>query len=45
MSTDAIDFNGGGSFYVELKALVGQYLSDPRRVRRAQVRMYLKSAA
>ena len=52
MSVDAradasprIDFRGGGDFYAELKARVGQYLADPRRVRRAQARMYLKSAA
>ena len=52
MSADAradasprIDFRGGGDFYAELKARVGQYLADPRRVRRAQARMYLKSGA
>ena len=39
-----IDFKGGGAFYDELKARVGLYLEDRRRVRRAQVRMYLKSA-
>ncbi len=39
-----IDFKGGGPFYDELKAQVGLYLADRRRVRRAQVRMYLKSA-
>ncbi len=43
MSTDAISFTGGGSFYVELKALVKEYLSDPRRQRRAQRRIYVKT--
>ena len=39
-----IDFQGGGAFYDELKSRVAQHLADGGRVRRAQVRMYLKSA-
>jgi linoleoyl-CoA desaturase len=39
-----VDFKGGGAFYDELKARVALYLQDDRRVRRAQIRMYLKSA-
>ena len=44
LAAPRIDFKGGGAFYDELKARVGLYLQDRRRVRRAQVRMYLKSA-
>lgn len=43
MSTDAIGFTGGGSFYVELKALVKEHLSDPRRERSARLQLYIKT--
>ncbi len=41
---NAIGFAGGGSFYRELKARGRLHLSDPRRARRAQRQIYLKSA-
>jgi len=44
LASPRIDFKGGGAFYDELKARVAQHLADRGRVRRAQVRMYLKSA-
>jgi len=44
LASPRIDFQGGGAFYDELKARVAQHLADGGRVRRAQVRMYLKSA-
>jgi len=40
----AIGFAGGGSFYGALKARGRLHLSDPRRARRAQRQIYLKSA-
>ena len=40
-----VGFQGGGDFYAELKTRVRRYLADPRPHRRAQLRMYLKSAA
>ncbi len=43
MSTDTIGFNGGGAFYVELKALVKEHVSDPDRERRARRRLYVKT--
>jgi linoleoyl-CoA desaturase len=39
-----IDFQGGGPFYAELRSRVRDLLADPRRVRRAQRAMYVKSA-
>src|SRR5271167_3474004 len=44
VSVRKIDFQGGGTFYAELKDGVRQYLADRPRVRRAQRRMYVKSA-
>jgi len=44
VSVRKIDFQGGGRFYDELKDGVRQYLADRPRVRRAQRRMYVKSA-
>ena len=39
-----IDFHGGGAFYADLKQSVTRLLAEPGRARRAQARMYLKSA-
>jgi linoleoyl-CoA desaturase len=41
---ERVGFRGGGSFYDEVKAEAHGEISDPRRIRRAQRRMYLKSA-
>lgn len=41
----AISFSGGGSFYQELKALAKEHMADPRRTRRAQREIHLKSIA
>ena len=43
MSTDTIGFNGGGSFYIELKSLVKAHVSEPGRERRAKRRLYVKT--
>jgi len=42
--SSAIGFTGGGSFYRELKALAREHTSDPRRMRRAQRQIHIKSA-
>lgn len=39
-----IDFQGGGAFYGELKLRVKAVIDEPGRARRAQTRMYVKSA-
>ena len=39
-----MDFQGGGPFYAELKLRVRLLLEEPGRARRAQRRMYAKSA-
>ena len=39
-----IEFQGGGPFYAELKLRVRLLLEEPGRARRAQVRIYAKSA-
>jgi linoleoyl-CoA desaturase len=44
-SAGTVGFQGGGAFYDELKARVRGYLADPGRRRRAQRRMYVKTAA
>jgi len=44
MSVGSIDFNGGGAFYADLKGRVRAHLAEPGRERRAQRRMYLKTA-
>jgi linoleoyl-CoA desaturase len=43
-ATRRIDFKGGSPFYAELKSQVKQLLDEPGRARRAQIRMYAKSA-
>lgn len=43
-SSRRIDFHGGGPFYSELKLRVRGLLDEPGRARRAQARMYAKSA-
>ncbi len=39
-----ISFQGGGAFYAELKERVAALLEEPGRARRAQLRLYAKSA-
>lgn len=39
-----IGFTGGGAFHTELKALVLAFVAEPSRARRAQRKMYVKSA-
>lgn len=39
-----VAFRGGGPLYAELRAEVGALLEEPGRARRAQLRMYVKSA-
>ncbi len=39
-----VSFNGGGDFYSELKTRVGDWVNDPKRARRAHVRLYSKTA-
>ncbi|WP_217913615.1 fatty acid desaturase family protein [Miltoncostaea marina] len=41
---DRIRFDGGGAFHAELKQRVAALLREPGRARRAQRRMYVKSA-
>ncbi len=43
-SVRRIDFQGGGPFYSELKQRVRALLDEPGRARRAQTRIYVKSA-
>lgn len=42
--SQAINFNGGGPFYSELKARVNEFLDVPGRAARAQRAMYVKTA-
>jgi linoleoyl-CoA desaturase len=38
-----VGFTGGGSFYQELRAKVKEHTSDPRKARRAQRQLHMKS--
>ena len=44
MGARSIDFDGGGAFYADLKQRVRAHLAEPGRERRAQRRMYAKTA-